>query len=805
MGVWVCAGEGGRDEGESWAEVGDAHLTGPAIVHETIEKINQIKKCIQAAHDRQKIYADRRCKPLEFQVGDKVILKVSSWKGVICFGKRWKLNLRYIRPFKILAKVGTVAYRLELPDQLSRVHSTFHVSNMKKCLFYEPLAILLDKIHIDDKLNFIKEAVEIMDREVKQLKQIRISIVKISWNSRRGLEFTWEREDQIKKKCPHLFANPASTSQLESFVIVIHFVEYLAHYFLKVLEALGSLWKLLEDLEASCRRASRFEEMAIETEKNVDNESRLVGVEISMAGLKTQVEGLESLDFDFKSKREDFRVALNTLSGDFKREIHDLRDLFIYEIIKILEEFGEEISILHQVIKDLQADMELCKWSLASDSGNTNHVLKLDVPKPSPFVGKREARAVDDFLIPRHYSGDVSMQISSEVHLLLILGLNLWRISRRWAKTELKQREVQDLSTAIARAEALIDFSTRRGSSKPKDQKVNQEKGGGEKTVQPKSRDCTKKASLNGLLAPEDKGVSDDGSMGLMKIINAIKAKTEYKGWLDLVNPDIRLIVLNLRLTGFVLLLIPVRLFVANDEAKRLGINATKGSGTIKAVNSLAKVIHGVAKDVRAKIKVWEGTIDLSIVPMDDFKVVLGLEFLDKVRAFPMSFANSLCILDGGNTCMVDTKCDAKSGAKTLSAMRFKKGFNKSEPCYLAVTRLETDEGSSKVEVPKAIERVLEEFKDVMPKELPKKLPHRRDVDHTIKMETGSKPLAKKDAIIYIIYMYVMKALKRCGGGARLSHKDGEVVRLVVVMEMKVVAMMQGGGVVVDVDGVEMG
>ncbi|GKA92166.1 hypothetical protein Tco_0814091 [Tanacetum coccineum] len=117
---------------------------------------------------------------------------------------------------------------------------------------------------------------------------------------------------------------------------------------------------------------------------------------------------------------------------------------------------------------------------------------------------------------------------------------------------------------------------------------------------------------------------------------------------------------------------------------------------------------------------------------MDDFKVVLGLEFRDKVRAFPMPFANSLCILDGGKTCMVSTKRDAKSEVKTLSAMQFKKGFNKSEPCYLAVTRIGTDEGSSKVEVPKVIEQVLDKFKDVMPKELPNKLPPRREVDHTI-------------------------------------------------------------------------
>ncbi|GJY65252.1 putative reverse transcriptase domain-containing protein [Tanacetum coccineum] len=136
---------------------------GLEIVHETTEKIIQIKKRIQAARDRQKSYTDKRRKPLEFEVGDKVMFKVLPWKGVIRFGKRGKLNPLYIGHFKILDKVGMLAYRLELPEQLSRVHSTFHVSNMKKCFVDEPLVIPLDEIRIDDKLNFIKEPVEIMD------------------------------------------------------------------------------------------------------------------------------------------------------------------------------------------------------------------------------------------------------------------------------------------------------------------------------------------------------------------------------------------------------------------------------------------------------------------------------------------------------------------------------------------------------------------------------------------------------------------------------------------------------------------
>nr|GEW27029.1 putative reverse transcriptase domain-containing protein [Tanacetum cinerariifolium] len=159
-----------------WAEVGQVQLTGPELVQETMERIIQIKQ------------------------------------RVVRFGKRGKLNLRYVRPFKVLKKVGAVAYKLELPQELSRIHNTFHVSNLKKCYSNDPLVVLLEGLQVDDKLHFVEESVEVMDHEVKQLRQSRVLNVKVRWNSRRGPEFTWEREDQFRKKYPHLFTKTAPSS-----------------------------------------------------------------------------------------------------------------------------------------------------------------------------------------------------------------------------------------------------------------------------------------------------------------------------------------------------------------------------------------------------------------------------------------------------------------------------------------------------------------------------------------------------------------------------------------------------------------
>nr|GEY55945.1 putative reverse transcriptase domain, ribonuclease H-like domain, aspartic peptidase domain protein [Tanacetum cinerariifolium] len=146
----------------------------------------------------------------------RVMLKVSPSKGVVHFGKQGKLNPRYVGHFKVLEKVRSIAYKLELPQELSRVHNTFHVSNLKKCYADEPLAVLLDGLHFDDKLYFIEELIGIMDREVQRLKRSHIPIVKVRWNSRRGPEFTWKREDQFWKKYPHLFTKAAPLSSVAS-------------------------------------------------------------------------------------------------------------------------------------------------------------------------------------------------------------------------------------------------------------------------------------------------------------------------------------------------------------------------------------------------------------------------------------------------------------------------------------------------------------------------------------------------------------------------------------------------------------
>ncbi|GJV24744.1 hypothetical protein Tco_1377439 [Tanacetum coccineum] len=168
-----------------WAEIGEGSLIGLELVLETTDKVVLIKEKLKAARDRQKSYVDFR----------------------FHFGKKDMLAPRYVGPFEILERMGLVAYRLRLPEELNNVHGTFHVSNLKKCLANTNLHVSLDEIKVDKTLCFVEEPVEIMDREVKRLKHKKIALVKVRWNSKRGPEFTWEHEDQMRIKNPQLFVD----------------------------------------------------------------------------------------------------------------------------------------------------------------------------------------------------------------------------------------------------------------------------------------------------------------------------------------------------------------------------------------------------------------------------------------------------------------------------------------------------------------------------------------------------------------------------------------------------------------------
>ncbi|KAI3678914.1 hypothetical protein L6452_38218 [Arctium lappa] len=188
-----------------WADIGERQLVGPELVQQTSDKIVQIKERLRVAQDRQKSYADRRCRPLEFQVGDKVLLKISPWKGVVRFGKKGKLSPRYIRPFEITARVGVVAYRLKLPVELGGIHDTFHVSNLRKCVADESVVVDLEDVEVNDKLAYVEEPVDILDRKTKRLRNKNIPLVLVKWKFHKGAEMTWELEEEMRAKHPQLF------------------------------------------------------------------------------------------------------------------------------------------------------------------------------------------------------------------------------------------------------------------------------------------------------------------------------------------------------------------------------------------------------------------------------------------------------------------------------------------------------------------------------------------------------------------------------------------------------------------------
>ncbi|KAI3672735.1 hypothetical protein L6452_38833 [Arctium lappa] len=188
-----------------WLEAGEKQFAGPEIVQETTDKVKSIRERLKAAQDRQKSYADKKRRAMEFQVGDRVLLKVSPWKGIIRFGKRGKLSPHFLGPFKVLKRVGLQAYQLELPPELSRIHNTFLICYLRKCLAEEESVIPLTELTVDEGNRCVEEPDAILEKKTKKLCRKEVTMVKVQWKHHKGANVTWGAEEDMKRRYPHLF------------------------------------------------------------------------------------------------------------------------------------------------------------------------------------------------------------------------------------------------------------------------------------------------------------------------------------------------------------------------------------------------------------------------------------------------------------------------------------------------------------------------------------------------------------------------------------------------------------------------
>ncbi|KAL5540705.1 hypothetical protein UlMin_045820 [Ulmus minor] len=188
-----------------WHESGEHKLMELDFVSVTNDALEKIQMRMKEAQSRQKSYADKRKRPLEFNKGDHVFLKVAPMKGVMRFGKKGKLSLRFIGPYEILERIGKTAYQLALPLSLSAVHNVFHVSMLKKYVHDPSHVLQQEPVEIDEKLSYEERPFEILDRKSKELRNKTIHLVKVLWRNHTVEEATWEREDEMRKKYPNLF------------------------------------------------------------------------------------------------------------------------------------------------------------------------------------------------------------------------------------------------------------------------------------------------------------------------------------------------------------------------------------------------------------------------------------------------------------------------------------------------------------------------------------------------------------------------------------------------------------------------
>ncbi|XP_049348176.1 uncharacterized protein LOC125812742 [Solanum verrucosum] len=198
-----------------WFEAGKTALFGPNLVHQAMENFKVIQQRLATAQSRHKSFADNRRRGLEFFIGDWVFLKVSPMKGVMRFGKKGKLSPRYIGPYKIIRRVGQVAYELELPQELSTVHPVFHVSMLRKCIGDPSRITPMEDVHVTEDLTYEEVPIAILDRQVKKLRNKEVASVKVLWRNQQVKEVTWEAEEAMKSKYPHLFQSEEKGQSVE--------------------------------------------------------------------------------------------------------------------------------------------------------------------------------------------------------------------------------------------------------------------------------------------------------------------------------------------------------------------------------------------------------------------------------------------------------------------------------------------------------------------------------------------------------------------------------------------------------------
>ncbi|CAL8989416.1 unnamed protein product [Prunus brigantina] len=470
-----------------------------------------------------------------------------------------------------------------------------------------------------------------------------------------------------------------------------------------------------------------------------------------------------------------FEGMMEELQGQFQGALNSAIDSIKLDVQTKLDHFLAELTSLREEVTEVKGDWALCKEVVVNKIRTPREPKVLDSFKPKSYNGKREAKELDTFLwnIERYFKypklEEDELKINTATLFLTDNALMWWRRRsmeidqenakyeakeklrwlkqvgsvkdyvttftnllfevpsmtdedklmyfmsglQNWAKLELQRRHVQTLSEAIAAAESLVEFKkTDQGDSKFKSKKSSKGSGGGDNKPKEGSKSGDKSDSHKSSWKKNDKGV-----MFVDAMVNGMTTRC-------LVD------------TG------ASHNFMSVQEAKRLRCRVSKEAGSMKTVNSTAKPIDGVAHGVELHIATWKGVADFSVIPMDDYDVVLGMEFMDKVKAFPIPFYNTMCITQGGAMpCMVPV-VRQQGESKLLSAMQFSKAWKKGEATFLATVRIDTVEKEVQP-VPRAVEAVLKEFADVMPKELPNTLPPRREVDHAIELEPGAKPPAK--------------------------------------------------------------